>query len=218
MSEAMALPEAVRGCWYFVPADFEFDGGLKRDREVLAFGVDGTFRRYTIEDRRRRRAEAGDYNFDGDFLILRGRKTRTFRVGRSTFWRWELEEKNDSFQLARGFVDGADLDELDARVCRDIRLLPRRARIESDFDGEDVIYRVVYDGQEGQRRQLGSLSAQRDDDDRLWVGVTPLVRGLESEVWQQIVRESFVDTHLDVAGEGSGVTIHRFDNDETMTW
>lgn len=219
MSESMALPEAVRGCWHFVASSFDPERGLDGDRDVLAFGVDGKFRRYEIQDRDRDCAEAGDYSFDGNFLILRGRKTRTFRVGREAFWRWELEAKDDSFRLYRGFVDGDRLEEIPEEVHRDIRLLPVRARIEADFDGEDVIYRVVYDGEHGRRRRLGSLSVQSDPSGGLWIGVTPLVRGIDAGVWQQVVEESLLEAHLDEAAvDDESVTMHLFDTDETLRW
>ncbi len=215
MSSSRPLPEAVRGCWYYLPVNADHDPN--GPRQVIAFGVDGSFVRYEIKKSRRKEAESGDYTFDGNFLILRGRRTHTFRVHRPSFWQWKLEGKKKHFRLLRGF---APIDEEVATLPdaerRDISLLPLRARVEADFDGANVIHRLVYEHGAEDRRLLGTFCVKQRPDSPLWIGLTPLVRGIEAKIWKRIVRESYLGMFLDQPDDVGQVTLHLFDSHESI--
>ncbi len=188
----LQTPEAVRGCWYYVAEDFSMDGGLARQHQILSFRVDGTFTRYQVKSERRKVAETGDYTYDGNFLILRGRSTDTFRVRRPQFWHWELEGKKKDQYLLRALTDPEGLQELTEGQARDLRILPLRARIQADHEGEDVIYRAVFEESE-EPILLGTFFVEVQADGARWVGVTPLVEGIEAVTWERIIRDSFLD-------------------------
>lgn len=193
----MNSPEAVRGCWYRLAPPVDDDVTRDQADELLSFGVDGHFARYEINSDDKTEAENGDYTFDGDFLILRARRTHTFRVHRKSFWRWDLEGKKNSWVLMRGFAPEGDIDELPEEESRDIRLIPVRARVESDFDGHDDIYRLIYEQGERDRRCLATFSVDSGPRNHLWVGISPFVRGLSLRTWTRIIDESYLDAFLD---------------------
>lgn len=216
MPRSRPLPQAVRGCWYYVPPSFEVKDGLTKTRQVITFGVDGTYTRYEIKKDRRKEAESGEYTFDGHFLIIRGRRTHTFRVHRPAFWRWMLEGKKKSWVLMRGLAteDAVEM-ELPEADQRDIRLLPLRAEIEADFKDNDVIHRVVYDQDERDRRLLGTFFVEHLPGDHLWVGVTPLVRQLEDKTWERIIRESYLDKFMGKPKDVETVTVQLLDSHQS---
>lgn len=217
MSTSRSLPEAVRGCWYYVPETFEIAKGLQRPYQILSFAADGSFQRYQIKSERRKATESGDYTYDGNFLIIRGRNTETFRVNRRSFWRWDLEGKKKGHCLLRGLFTEADEGELTEAQSRDIRILPLRAKVESDFEGDDVIYRLVYEGSGDERILLGSFFVEYHDDNRLWVGISPIVAGIEPPTWERIIRDSFLDMHLGKPDVGV-VTTRLLDTDESRVF
>ncbi len=212
MPRSRPLPQAVRGCWYYVPPSFEVEDGLDNPRQVMSFNVDGTFTRYEIKKDRRKDAETGEYTFDGHFLIIRGRRTHTFRVHRPAFWRWKLEGKKKSWVLLRGLAsEDARDNALPEEDRRDIKLLPLRARIEADFSDEDVIHRVIYDQDERQRRLLGTFFVEHLPGEHLWVGVTPLVCDLSPKTWERIIKESYLGKFLGKPKDIDAVTVHLLD-------
>lgn len=214
MPTSIPLPEAVRGCWYFLPDDFDLRDGRPDSYKVMKFAVDGTFSRYDIEGNQRKLGESGDYTFDGNFLIVRGRRTNTFRVHRPSFWCWDLEGKKDSFTLLRGFVGSEELDDLPVDERRDIKLLPRRAQVVADFDDDDVIHRLIYERGVRDRRLLATFSVERGDDS-LWIGLTSLVTGVETSTWERIVSESYLAMFLNDSVDSA--TLHLFESAQSRT-
>jgi hypothetical protein len=207
MVPSRPLPEAVRGGWYFFPGDGDINKLRKKgDLQVLSFAVDGTYRRYKLKAKSRKLSESGEYTFDGNFLILRGRRTLTFRVRRPTFWRWQLEDKKKSYTLVRALTDDDRRPTLADEQRRDIRLLPLRARIETDHEGEDAIHRIVYEANGGPRQLLATFFVEADEDQHL-VGLTPLVEGVEPRTWERIIRESYVDLFLGAPEDLADVTL-----------
>ena len=217
MASSRSLPEAVRGCWYYIPESFQIEGGLNRAHQVLAFGVDGSFIRYQIKSGRRKIAEEGDYTFDGNFLIIRGRNTDTFRVRRHSFRRWSLEGKKKTHHLIRGLFDDADISLTDAAL-RDIRILPLRAQVQADFTGEHVIYRLTYDQDEEAPVLLATFFVEHHDDGRRWIGITPLAQGIEPKTWQRIMEDSFLDMFLGKPDDVRVVTLRLLDTDESRSF
>lgn len=214
MPTSIPLPEAVRGCWYYLPHSFDITEGKPESHQILCFGVDGSFARYDVEDDQREEGETGDYTFDGNFLILRGRRTDTFRVHRPAYWHWSLEGKKESFTLLRGFVGSEKLDRLPADECNDIRLVPRRARVEADFDGDDIIHRLIYERGVRDRRLLATFSVDSGDD-YFWIGLTPLVAGIKPSTWDRVVRESYLGMFRKDSIDVDTATLHLFDSDES---
>ena len=216
MSDSRPLPEAVRGCWYYLPRPVDVPAVRDGDElQTISFDVDGSFRRYMIKGSRRKICERGDYTFDGNFLILRGRRTHTYRVQRPTYWHWKLDGKKKNFALLRGLKNGDPSQQLSDKDCRDIRLLPLRARIEADFENDDVIYRVVFDAQTGPRRLLATFFVEHLDSPSPWIGLTPLSEGIDAPTWERIIRESFLDMYLDGPDEVEEITLYFQDCQKT---
>lgn len=218
MSTSRPLPEAVRGCWYYLSEPLDAEDG-DDPHQVVSFGVDGSFVRYERKKKSQKKAETGDYTFDGNFLILRGRRTHTFRVHRPAFWRWRLEGKKKNRILLRGLCSSDEQREkLPSEERRDIGLLPLRARVESDFEGDnhDTIHRLIYEHGAQDRRLLATFCAERPEKHHLWVGLTPFVRGVKPKTWQRIVRESYLGLFLGEPNDVSAVTVHFFDSHESV--
>ena len=210
-------PEAVRGTWYYVPEDFELADGLKKPHQILAFRVDGSFTRYQVKNERRKVVETGDYTYDGNFLILRGRSTDTFRVRRPFFWRWELEGKKKDQHLLRALVAPHHLPALSESQARDLRILPLRARIHADHDGDDLIYRMVFTESE-EPILLGTFFVEPHTDGHRWIGLTPLVQGVEPKTWERIIRDSFLDLFCGKPDDITVVTIRLLDDDSSRVF
>lgn len=205
MSSSRSLPEAVRGCWYLVPTEYDLSKGVEGSYQVYTFGLDGSFRRHQVKSGRLKQAESGDYTFDGNFLILRGRQTETYRVRRPLEWRWELEGKNKDQYLMRALVDEAGFTELDEGAGRSLRILPLRAQVEQDFEEGPPMYRVVYRGDEGgDAVLLGTFFVEDHPDGRRWIGLTPMASGLEESTWERIISDSFLDMYC---GRPDGVAV-----------
>ena len=216
MPSSIPLPEAVRGCWYYLPRDVEISAEVPDSYQMLCFGVDGTFSRFEIDGEKKEESESGEYTFDGNFLILRGRRTQTFRVHRPSFWQWNLEGKKKSFTLLRGFVADDNLQALPADEGRDIKLLPRRARVEADFEDDAVIYRLIYERGVKDRRLLGTFSVDIGNE-KVWIGLTPLVTGVEPSTWERIIRESYLGMFRDDSVDLETATLHLFDSDQSRS-
>ncbi len=215
MGNSRPLPRAVRGCWYYFDEPFD-DVDPDGERQVVSFRGDGHFRRYDVDDGERHPAGEGEYNFDGDFLILRGRRTETFRVHRPEFWRWDLEGKKAQHTMMRGFVDDGRHRVADD-VERDIRMLPLRVRVDADFEGADVIHLFVYEGADDDRR-IATFSVEEHGDKALWIGIAPLVRGIAPPVWQRLVSESYLDAYCDEPSDVGEVAVMLFDERQSLAF
>lgn len=210
------LPESIRGGWYFVPADAEVEEGLGDDAEILVFRLDGTFTRFEIEGEERTESERGDYTFDGQFLIVRGSSTNTYRVEPEATWRWALEGKKSKKLLLRGLVDRKEPFELGPERADEIERMPMRVFVRSIFEGDTAgeICTMVHES-DNEELELGALFAEPQDDAELWIGLTPFVEGLSVETWERIVRESYLDIYRDATGGIARVTLHVFGPGQT---
>lgn len=108
------LPEAIRGSWYLLADDNKpLAEAIEKKGQLLALRLTGKFSLYdlTQEDDGTEKVvkDAGDYTFDGDFLILRGRNTETYRVRIKSAWQWNLEAKKKTRKLLRGNLVPSDL-------------------------------------------------------------------------------------------------------------
>lgn len=212
------LPEAIRGVWFYVAEDFEMDRGHERTRQQLAFRIDGSFTRYQIKNDSRRAIENGDYTYDGNFLILRGRNTDTFRVRQKGHWRWDLEGKKKEHHLLRALIDLDAPPELSASVARDIRILPLRVQIKGRFSGPDTIFEAIYKPTEGEPILVGTFFTETHPDQKRWVGITPLVQGIEIKTWERIIEDSFLDLFAGKPDDVSVVTLRLLDTGESRVF
>lgn len=220
MSSSRPLPEAVRGSWYLASPSFfddQADDPSSLPDQLLAFAVNGTYVRYDLSPRGRKEKESGDYSFDGNFLILRGRRTHTYRVQRPAFWKWELEGKRKSHLLVRGFDLGttADLD-LGDEQRRDLALLPVRARVETDRPGDHAIHRLLYEQEGESPRLLATFSVEPAPDGHLWIGLAPFVDGIEPRTWERILRESYLGLFRGKPTDIKDVIVHLLADDQTF--
>lgn len=218
MTSSRSLPEAVRGCWYFVEKGAELARGLEGGYQIYSLGVDGSFVRYQVKGGRRKTAGTGDYTFDGNFLILRGRQTETYRVKREAFWRWGLEGTRKDYYLLRAMVEEGALPRMEEEDLRNLRILPLRAEIREDFKGEDNIYRAVYLRESGEEVLLGTFFVEKHPEEKHWVGVTPLVEGIEVGTWERIIKDSFLDMFKGKPEEVGVVTVRLLDTEESRVF
>ncbi len=214
------LPESVRGGWYVVPADDrEIPEAIEQEGEILVFRLDGTYVRYEIDEESRREAERGEYTFDGDFLILRGERTDTYRVHPEAVWCWRLEGKKEERLMLRGILDRRESVELSETRRDEIERMPVRVFVRSIFDGaqEGEICMLIHES-EGDELAIGALSAEAPDEAKMWIGVTPFVEGLAPAVWERIVRESYLEIHRDDLGGLARVELEFFGLDHSRTF
>lgn len=208
MGESL-YPEAIRGLWFMVQdGEGMVDALSSLSIELYTFNLQGRFVRVVLRDGVRREHESGDYTFDGNFLITRGRSTETYRVNVEGPMRWLLEGKKGMVWLCRRALDEQDeeleLPELDAEVVRELRILPIRVRFEPFTVQEQLrSWRILYDrdGKLETPLWLGSLSLDDDSPSSLWAGITTYVRGLDTRTWQRFVSDAFLSHHPDARGE-----------------
>ncbi|RAL22441.1 hypothetical protein DL240_11385 [Lujinxingia litoralis] len=211
------LPEAIRGAWFYVPEDYDLTRPHERTRMQLVFRIDGSFTRYQIKNDSRRPVENGDYTYDGNFLILRGRNTDTFRVKQQGYWRWDLEGKKKEQRLLRALVDlDAPLPLSDA-ASRDIRILPLWVKIHRRFQGPDTIFEAHY-SPDDQDPQLVATFFIEELDEKRWIGITPLVTGIEPRTWERIIQDCLLDLFLGKPSDIGVVTLRLLDSGEARVF
>ena len=211
------LPESIRGGWYFVPSTDDVLSTVEEEGEILVFHLDGTFVRFAIEDDARREEERGEYTFDGQFLIVRGSSTDTYRVHPESEWRWRLEGKKEDQLLLRGLLDRPETVQLRDERREEIERMPMRVFVRSVFDGaqEGEICMLIHEADD-EEVAIGALFAEAPSDGEMWIGVTPFVEGLNLEIWERIVRESYVDIHRDDLDQVARVDVHFFGPDRDL--
>ena len=214
---ATLLPEAIRGGWYLVSSEADLDEGLDEEAEILVFRLEGTFTRYEIEEEERRESERGDYTFDGQFLILRGSNTETYRVEPQAAWRWSLEGKKNDYLLLRGPTGQTAETDLSAERAEAIDRMPMRVLVRSVFDGDQAgeVSMLLHESDD-ETVELGALFAEPPESGEMWIGLTPLVEGLSSETWKKVVGESYLEIYRDDVDGVARVTLHLFGRDEDV--
>lgn len=211
------LPEAIRGSWYFLPESADPHGPADKGRTVYRFRLDGTFARYILKGEDWTEKEEGDYTFDGAFLIIRGRNTDTYRVRPEGAWKWNLEGKKEDQKLMRGLMKDEDFFELSEKDAKEIRILPIRVTVEAPADHDNVIYDLMYKGEAGNPRRVGSFFVERDGTKR-WVGLTRFAEGLQDTTWERIIRESYLDIYAGKPSDVGVVTVRMLDTGESKVF
>jgi hypothetical protein len=203
------LPESIRGGWYFVPTDEGIGDAADAEAEKLVFYLDETFARYEISQGERELGEEGDYTFDGQFLILRGSDTDTYRVEAETAWRWELEGKKDEHLLLRGWTDLEEPFELGEERLREIESVPARVFVRSEFGGprDTEVCSLVHESYD-EELVLGACYAEPSAD-ALWIAMTPFTVSISDSLWRRIVRRSYLDIYRDDDREAEYIEILR---------
>lgn len=209
-------PESIRGSWYYLPESADPHNLGDKPPQVLRFRLDGTFTRYIARDDGWLEKEKGDYTFDGAFLIIRGRNTDTFRVQFDRYWRWKLEGKKEEQVLLRGLVTDEDFVELSAEDQKEIRILPIRVGVRSHTDVADGVYDLVYRG-ESAERVVGAFFVEHNGP-KVWVGVSPFAKGIESKTWERIIRESYLDIFRSKPSSVQVVTVRLLENGESRVF
>lgn len=212
------LPEAIRGCWYYVSHKFDVSDGHTRPRQLICFRVDGSFTRYQFKDQSRKEVEKGDYTFDGNFLILRGRNTDTFRVNTEKSWRWTLEGKKEDHYLLRGLVTEEAFGTLSAEDQKEIRILPLRVAVDCDFEGDDLIYDLVYRPADREPIAIGAFFVERYEEGKRWIGLTSYVEGIAPKTWERIIQDSYLDFFLGKPTDVRVVTVRMLPSDESIVF
>lgn len=204
------LPESIRGGWYFVPADDELGARSEATGEVLVFTLSGEFYRFELVDGARELDEEGDYTFDGQFLILRGSDTNTYRVEPEAPWRWYLEAKKDDQLLLRGWTDREEPLELDEERLVEIENVPAQVFVRSEFEGPErgEICSLVHESG-GEQLMLGACYAEPESEGEVWVALVPFTRSLPDALWERIIRRSYLDIYRDDDLDAESVAVIR---------
>lgn len=209
-------PESIRGSWYFLPDSANPLALGDKVPQIMRFRLDGTFSRYLARESEWQEKEKGDYTFDGQFLIIRGRNTDTYRVRCDAFWRWVLEGKKEEQVLLRALISRRDFVELDAEDLKEIRILPIRVGVEAPARADDAIYELVY-RKNGVPRTVGSFFIEQDGA-RLWVGLSRFVKGVEDKTWERVIRDSYLDIFRSKPEDVRVVTVRMLDTDESRVF
>lgn len=194
------LPEAIRGSWYLLADDDKpLADAIEKKGQLLTLHLTGKFSRYELstEDGATAKVEkdSGDYTFDGDFLILRGNNTETYRVRVDQDWCWSLEAKKKKRKIVRGNLLKADFIALDADEIAELNKHSHRVKVETAFANKyNAIFELVFQPKASRRLRIGCFSVDIDpNNNELWLGLTPLVTNLSADLWQQIVAQSCGD-------------------------
>jgi hypothetical protein len=202
-------PEAIRGAWYRVDPETDDAGAGQLPDCLMTFDIEGTFRRYDLDDGSGTLADEGGYTFDGDFLILRGGRTRTYRVQLKAPWIWRLEGKKGEWDLRRGLYGGDREKRLSSARREELGRMPQRVLCRRDLEDTDIPspHSLVDPSETEGDVAIGSLFATDADDRRLWVVVTPYVADFGVEFWQRLVRGSFLSDHHPDASDLEAVDV-----------
>lgn len=209
-------PESIRGSWYYVPASADPRALGDKTPQVLRFRLDGTFVRYLVRDAELHEKEHGNYTFDGQFLIIRGRNTDTYRVRTGEYWRWFLEGKKEEQVLLRGLVTPKHFGELSPEDQKEIRILPIRVGVEGPEASRDGIFELVY-RKDGSPRVVASFFIETEGS-KIWVGLSRFVDGIEDKTWERIIRESYMDIFRGKPAEVRVVTVRMLDSGESRVF
>ncbi len=213
MTEERPSPEAVRGSWICLTPKQEIGEVRDEAHELFAFDIGGSYRRHTVRPSGKvSQEEVGEYTFDGDFLILRGRRTHTYRVEQRESWRWHLEGKKKSRIFFRGYIEDDPRQALDVEEVRELGLMARRLRLQACVQGDDPIWELIHPSASGEQR-LAVVSVD-DSQNAPWVGVEPLVTGVDQQTWERLVATSVVGNSVEADGE-VGVEMTLFDDGKT---
>lgn len=212
------LPESIRGSWYFLAESADPHGPAAKGRSVYRFRLDGTFALYILKGDDWIEKEEGDYTFDGAFLIIRGRNTDTYRVRREGPWKWNLEGKKEDQKLMRGLMKDDDFFELSAKDAKEIRILPIRVNVTAPATHTDVVYDLMYKGEAGEVRRIGSFFVEQSGGGKRWIGLTRFADGLEDKTWERIIRESYLDIFQGKPSDVGVVTVRLLDTDESRVF
>ena len=211
------LPETIRGSWYYYAASQNPMEPGDRGNLIYRFRLDGSFGLYAVRDGNWIDKEKGDYTFDGQFLIIRGRNTDTFRVKPYAFWKWGLEGKKEEHILSRARAT-EDNVSLTPEQQKEIRILPIRVSVRSAADSTDGIYELVYSAHETEII-VGGLFVEYDHEEgRMWIGLSEFTEDLEAKTWERIIRESFLDLHMGKPNDVNVVTLRTLHNNESVVF
>ena len=194
-------PEAIRGAWYMMRQDDSIDKARERDTyELYIYRLDGTFSRIQLKDGHVKSQEQGDFTFDGEFLITRGRNTETYRVDAKSPREWHIETKKHAFVIRRSLYASDDA-VLSSSDSRDIRILPIRVKVAFPNDALGTSHGLLTFDRGGELQKpliLGEIAVELQPDHKLcWIGLTKRADGIEPQTWDRILRESVFDLGLE---------------------
>ena len=206
-------PEIIRGVWFCLKDGAEFqEAWQKQSFDIYLFWVNGEFIRMTLKDGNKREVETGQYTFDGNFLITRGRSTETFRVELEQTTHWRLQSKKHDLHFVRQLTQPVALDEADAR---DLRILPIRAGVEPVHKHLPRCFWLTYGTRDNQTTRLAMISTDEEQAEHGWVGATRLVEGLDPNAWSRLISEAFLSGDW-IEQQWSGYTLGFVDEDQSL--
>jgi len=194
-------PEAIRGAWYVLREDEDFEKAREKTTyEIFIYRLDGTFSRIQLKDGHVRSQEQGDFTFDGEFLITRGRNTETYRVSAQSARVWNIETKKHTFTMRRSLY-AADATVLESSDLRDIRILPIRVKTTFPNDALGISHGLLTFDRSGELDEpliVGEVAIELLAERKVcWIGLTRRAGGIEAKTWDRILHESVFDLALE---------------------
>ena len=204
-------PEAIRGCWYLLGAEQLPEQARRAGTyEIYTFHIDGTYAQWAYRGGQLKQSGRGDYTFDGDFLITRGRVTETYRVTMKAHDLWEIEAKKGPRALTRT-LNRARVQMNEAQI-KDLRILPLKARGEAMISHALSPLEVIYEGERIALVSIDRWTAQKV----CWLGYYALAEGLSEAIWQRIMRESIFATQIEEPEAFERLEVQRLDQPDAV--
>lgn len=219
------LPEAIRGCWFFIPDASPHSQSGQKNSSIIHFNIDGSYERFQIKENARKTIEQGTYTFDGMFLILRGRNTETYRVHPEDFSRWNIEGKKDGQALVRGYASHFNATELSV-VQKEIHTTHVTVidaythpilKNESN-GGSNGIYQLTYTSSTQSNENIANFFVEVHSGNRLWIGLSPCINNIKPATWQRIIQDCYLDIYLNKPADIDIVTIALLNSDDIQTF
>lgn len=219
------LPEAIRGCWFFIPDATPHSQSGQKNSSIIHFNIDGSYERFQIKENARKTMEQGTYTFDGMFLILRGRNTETYRVHPEGFSRWNIEGKKDGQALVRGYASHFNATELSV-AQKEIH--SKNVAVIDDYThptlknenngGSNGIYQLAYTSSAQPHENIANFFVEVHAGNRLWIGLSPCIKNIEPATWQRIIQDCYLDIYLNKPADVDFVTIALLNSDDIQAF
>ena len=214
MSDA-PLPEDIRGSWYFLNGDVDAEEAFEDDFDVVSLRLDGEFERWQVSADEVQHVDNGDYTFDGNFLILRGSNTNTYRVDVRSEVEWYLEGKKENRRILRTRQAPSDARSLTEDELQSVRVRPIRVAAEIVGGDPSIPFaELVFETSDGGELPIGSIAREQTGDGSLWVGLTTLADNMPDELWESVVEESYLDTACGSPDDAEHVTVEHIGSHE----
>lgn len=208
-------PETIRGAWFLIPEKTtRAVAHREQTYELLHFELGGGFAHTQVKGGQAKHQLGGEYTFDGEFLITRTRASETYRVQSPELTRWIIETPKGSESLHRTLRDSHG--PISAELQKELRILPIKARPHVMLSCEKSPWLLAVETEQG-ALELGVVSVDASlAPQRLWLGVMPLVEGVELRTWLRILTESLLPALPEALTQCKGLDVQFLNDPEGL--